>query len=60
MGSVVVVHRLNCSEACGILPDQGSNPCPPYWQADISTAPPGMSVDKDLDETLKILYSGTS
>jgi len=20
--------------ACGIFPDQGSNPCPPHWQED--------------------------
>ena len=33
-GSVVVVHRLSCSVACGILPDQGSNPCPLHWQVD--------------------------
>ena len=33
-GSVVVVHRPSCSAACGILPDQGSNPCPLHWQAD--------------------------
>ena len=33
-GSVVVAHELSCSAACGILPDQGSNPCPPHWQAD--------------------------
>ena len=26
--SGVVVHGLSCSEACGISPDQGSNPCP--------------------------------
>ena len=32
--SVVVVHRLSCSLACGIFPDQGSNPCPLHWQAD--------------------------
>ena len=24
-GLVVVAHRLSCSEACGIFPDQGSN-----------------------------------
>ena len=24
-GSVAVVHRLSCSTACGIFPDQGSN-----------------------------------
>ena len=33
-GSVVVAHRSSCSTACGILPDQGSNPCPLHWQAD--------------------------
>ena len=22
------------SDACGIFPDQGSNPCPLHWQAD--------------------------
>ena len=26
--SVVVAHRFSCSAACGIFPDQGSNPCP--------------------------------
>ena len=25
---------LRCSAACGIFPDQGSNPCPLHWQAD--------------------------
>ena len=33
-GSVVVAHGLSCSVACGIFPDQGSNPCPVHWQAD--------------------------
>ena len=33
-GSVAVAHRPICSVACGILPDQGSNPCPLHWQAD--------------------------
>ena len=33
-GSVVVAHGLSCSAACGIFPDQGSNPCPLHWQAD--------------------------
>ena len=32
--SVVVAHGPSCSAACGIFPDQGSNPCPLYWQAD--------------------------
>ena len=38
---LVAEHRLsNCgsrpsrSAACGIFPDQGSNPCPLHWQAD--------------------------
>ena len=33
-GSVVVAHGPSCPAACGILPDQGSNPCPLHWQAD--------------------------
>ena len=33
-GSVVVTHGLSRSAACGIFPDQGSNPCPLHWQAD--------------------------
>ena len=33
-GSVVVVHRLSRSVACGIFSDQGSNLCPLKWQAD--------------------------
>ena len=33
-GSVVVAHGPSCSAACGIFPNQGSNPCPLHWQAD--------------------------
>ena len=33
-GSVIVAHWPSCSAACGIFPDQGSNPCPLHWQAD--------------------------
>ena len=33
-GSVIVAHGASCSTACGIFPDQGSNPCPLHWQAD--------------------------
>ena len=33
-GSVVVAQGLSCSAACGIFPDQGSNPCPLHWQAE--------------------------
>ena len=32
-GSVTVAHGPSCSVACGILPDQGSNPWPLHWQA---------------------------
>ena len=33
-GSVIVAHGPSCSAACGIFPDQSSNPCPLHWQAD--------------------------
>ena len=33
-GSAIVAHGPSRSAACGILPDQGSNPCPLHWQAD--------------------------
>ena len=33
-GSVVVAHGPSRSAACGILPDQVSNPRPLHWQAD--------------------------
>ena len=32
--SVVVGHGFSCTAACGIFPDQGSNPCHLHWQAD--------------------------
>ena len=33
-GSATVAHGPSCSAACGIFPDQGSNPRPLHWQAD--------------------------
>ena len=33
-GSVIAAHGPSCSVACGIFPDQGSNPCPLHCQAD--------------------------
>ena len=33
-GSAIMAHGPSCSVACGIFPDQGSNPCPLHWQAD--------------------------
>ena len=32
--SAIVAHGPSRSTACGIFPDQGSNPCPLHWQAD--------------------------
>ena len=32
-GSVVVAHRLRRSAACGVFPDQGSNPYTLNWKA---------------------------
>ena len=34
LGSVVVVHWLSGPTACGIFPNQGSNPCPLHRQVD--------------------------
>ena len=31
---IVVACGLSCSKACGILQDQGSNPCALHWQVD--------------------------
>ena len=33
-GSAVMVLGLSCSEACGIILDEGCNPCPLHWRAD--------------------------
>ena len=33
-GLICAVHRLSCSEACGIFPDQGLNPRLLHWQVD--------------------------
>ena len=30
----MAVHRLRCSEACGLILDQGLHPCLLHWQAD--------------------------
>ena len=33
-GSVVVVHRFSCSEACGSSQTRELNPCSLHWQVD--------------------------
>ena len=35
-----MAHGLGCSEACGIFPDQGSNPRLLHWQAGFFTREP--------------------
>ena len=30
-----MAHRLSCSAACGIFPDQGLNPCPLHWRTSL-------------------------
>ena len=51
-GSVGVAHGPSCSAACGILPDQGSNPCPLHWQAD---SQPLRHQGSPLEHFLKLL-----
>ena len=60
-GSAVVAHGPSCSAACGIFPDQGSNPCPLHWQADSQPlrhqGSPSLSFEhRDLDNQSYILY----
>ena len=56
-GSVIVAHGPSCSAACGIFPDQGSNPCPLHWQAD---SQPLRQQGSPSFLFLKQSYSGTS
>ena len=39
--SVAVAHVLSYSKACGIFPDQGSNPSPALAGGFFTTEPPG-------------------
>ena len=57
-GSVVVAHGPSCSAACGIFPDQGSNPCPLHWQADSQPLRrQGSPMLRLLKVNFQILYS---
>ena len=41
-GSIAGAPWLHCSAACGVFPDQGSNPCLLHWRVDCSPlVPPG-------------------
>ena len=57
-GSVVVAHGPSCSAACGIFPDQGSNPCPLHWQADSQPLRHQGSPLSPILETLISLVAG--
>ena len=49
MGSGVVAHGLGCPVACGIFPDQGTEPVSPVLAGGLSTTgPPGKSKKKKL------------
>ena len=42
-----MAHGLSCSAACGIFPDEGSNPvCPALAGGFLTTAPPGKSLQE--------------
>ena len=61
-GSVVVAHGPSCSAACGIFPDQSSNPCPLHWQADSQPlrhqgSPSTFSLILSLEDLVELCYS---
>ena len=49
MRTINIRHRPSCSEACGIVLDQGLNPQLLPWLADFvfTTEPPGKRLDLD-------------
>ena len=52
-GSVTVAHGPSCSAACGIFPDQGSNPHSPALAGRFSTtAPPRKPENEFLEKSL--------
>ena len=55
-GSAIVAHGPSRSAACGILPDQGPNPCPPHWQADSQLLRHQGSPDDPLEWLLYKLF----
>ena len=71
--SVVVAHGPSCSTACGIFPDQGSNPCPLHCQADsqplrhqgspifsFDVSLYGLFYQSELEKELKIFLDASS
>ena len=60
-GSIVVALGLNCSEACGIVPGQGSNLCLLHWQVgSYSLAPPWRSEKGPFESKISDLYFNPS
>ena len=57
-GSVVVAHGTSCSAACGIFPDQGSNPCPLHCRRILNHCATREALEVVLDEPngIKIFY----
>ena len=54
MGSIVVAHKLSCSMACGIFPDQGSN-APALAGRFFTTEPPGKPMaNVNMSQFLKV------
>ena len=54
---IVEAHRLSCPVASGIFLDQGSNQCPPLWQADSQWLDyQGNSVDKFLSSISLLIF----
>ena len=57
-GSATVAHGPSRSVARGILPDQGSNPCPLHWQADSQPLRPQGSPEVDYFEVyISVFFS---
>ena len=50
--SVVAEQGFKCSVACGVFPDQGSNPCLLHWQADSLPLSPQGSLMRSFIITL--------
>ena len=58
-GSIVVVRGLSCSKACGIFPDQGSNPCFLLLAGGFfTTEPPGTPSNPLITFELPIMHNG--
>ena len=52
-----LAHGPSRSAACGIFPDQGSNPCPLHWQADSQPLHHQGSPQNNFDKTFSLKTS---